>query len=301
MSDWLDEPRILRVPVIRVAFALSLALHAAALWEWLPRLHELSFTRSERDKASGPLVVELAAEPSRAATPPAAPPAEPPAIPRQAQPAPAKRAPQAKATPRPPPPPPPVITQDRPAPPLAPRPDTPPAAAPDPPPVAALAPPPGVGDFYAALEARRRARGAAPDGGVSAPAAEDERQRHNREVAANLGLDRTPTYGTDRTGGGVFRIQRMSSDYAEFIFFGWNKDIRRNSQQLIEVRRGDNPDIRIAVVRRMIAIIRDREDGDFVWISTRLGRDVTLSARPSDNSGLEEFMMQEFFAAPRGQ
>ena len=290
MSDWLDQPRILTIPVIRVAFVLSLALHTAVLWEWLPRLRELSFTQSERDKASGPLVVELAPERSPAASPPVAPPAEPPVVPRQAEPAPAKRAPQPKATPRPPPPPP-VITQDRPAPPIAPPPDTPPAAAP--------APQPGAVDFYAALEARRRARGAAPDGGVSAPAAEDERQRHNREVAANLGLDRTPTYGTDRTGGGIFRIQRLSSDYAEFIFFGWNKDIRRNSQQLIEVRRGDNPDIRIAVVRKMIGIIRDREPGDFVWISSRLGRDVTLSARPSDNAGLEAFMMQEFFGAPR--
>jgi len=292
MSDWLDEPRILRVPVIRVAFALSLALHAAALWEWLPRLHELSFTHSEQDKASGPLVVELAPEPSRAVTPAPAPPAAPPAAPSQAQPAPARRAPQPKATPRPPPPPP-VITQDRPAPPLAPPPETPSVAAP--------APPPGAADFYAALEARRRARGAAPDGGVSAPTAEDERQRHNREVAANLGLDRTPTYGTDQTGGGVFRIQRMSSDYAEFIFFGWNKDIRRNSQQRIEVRRGDNPDMQTAVIRSMIAIIRDREPGDFVWISSRLGHNVTLSARPSDNAELEAFMKQEFFGAPRSQ
>ena len=289
MSDWLDEPRILTIPVIRVAFALSLALHAVVLWGWLPHPNELSFTRSERDKASGPLVVELAPEPSRAASPP---PAPPPAVPSQAQPAPAKRAPQPKATPRPPPPPP-VIAQAEPAPANVP----PPA----PPSVAPPAATPAEGDFYASLEARRRARGAAPDGGVSAPPGEDERERHNREVAANLGLDRTPTYGTDRTGGGVFRIQRMSSDYAEFIFFGWNKDIHRNSQQLIEVRRGDNPDIRTAVVRRMIAIIRDREAGDFVWISSRLGRNVTLSARPRDNAGLEEFMMQEFFAAPRGQ
>src|SRR5215475_3964485 len=99
MSDWLDDPRVLRVPVIQVAFALSLALHVAVLWEWLPRLHELSLTQSDRDKASGPLVVELAPEPSRAASPAAAPPAEPPAVPSQAERAPAKRAPQPKATP----------------------------------------------------------------------------------------------------------------------------------------------------------------------------------------------------------
>jgi hypothetical protein len=36
-----------------------------------------------------------------------------------------------------------------------------------------------------------------------------------------------------------------------------------------------------------------------VWISQRLRRDVTLSARPADNAGLEDFLMQEFFADPR--
>ena len=91
----------------------------------------------------------------------------------------------------------------------------------------------------------------------------------------------------------------MGRDSAEFIFFGWNKDIRRNSKQLIEVTRGDSSDIRIAVVRKMIAIIREDEPGDFVWVSQRLGRNVTLSARPRDNAELEDFIMQEFFADPR--
>jgi len=86
---------------------------------------------------------------------------------------------------------------------------------------------------------------------------------------------------------------------AEFTFFGWNKDIRRRAKQLIEVEKGANSDIRIAVVRRMIAIIRDHESEDFVWVSPRLGREVTLSARPGDNAGLEAFLMQEFFPESR--
>ena len=93
----------------------------------------------------------------------------------------------------------------------------------------------------------------------------------------------------------MFSIQRMSYDSAEFTFFGWNKDIQRNSLQLIEVRKGDAPDIRIAVVRRMIAIIREQEKEDFVWESKRLGRNVMLSARPRDTRGLEDFLMREFF------
>ena len=93
----------------------------------------------------------------------------------------------------------------------------------------------------------------------------------------------------------MFQITHMGYDNAEFIFFGWNREIRRNTKQLIEVRKGGNSDIRIAVVRRMIAIIRVQVNGDFVWDSQRLGREITLSARAADNAGLEEFLMREFF------
>jgi len=90
----------------------------------------------------------------------------------------------------------------------------------------------------------------------------------------------------------------MTYDDAEFVFFGWNRDIRRNTAQLIEVRRGNNKDIRIAVVRKIIAIIREYEQEEFLWESKRLGRNLTLSARAKDNAGLEDFMMREFFDAP---
>ena len=70
-------------------------------------------------------------------------------------------------------------------------------------------------------------------------------------------------------------------------------------RQLIEVRKGDSADIRIAVIRRMIVIIREHEQEDFVWESQRLGRNVVLSARLQDNTGLEDFMMREFFPNQR--
>ena len=286
MSVWLD--RIRNVPTIRVAFALSLVLHAVVLFGFHPREQQPSLEQAAPGKSGGPLVLQLGPEPSRA-TSPQLPLAPTPSI----QAPPAKRAPQAKATPRPTPTPtPPVIAQERPAPVAA-----PPAPAPVP---AAPALTPAEGDFSALLEARRRARGAAPqDAAPDTQAAEDERERHNRAVAANLGLNRAPTFGRDLTGGGVFQIQRMGVDTAEFVFFGWNKDIRRNSTQRIEVRKGDNADIQIAIVRRMIGIIRDHESGDFTWVSRRLGRDVVLSARAKDATELEDFMMQEFFGSVR--
>ncbi len=85
------------------------------------------------------------------------------------------------------------------------------------------------------------------------------------------------------------------------MFFGWNKDIRHNANQLVEVRKGDDSDIRIAVVRKMTVIFREHASGDFLGESWRLGRQITLSARPADNAGLEEVMMNKFFDAARPQ
>ena len=284
MIDSSDRLRIslrFAIPTIWVAFALSLVLHAVVLWGWKPVEHEVTLDQVGPGKASGPLVLQIAPQPSRATSPPPAPPSAP-----TMETPPARKAQAAKPAPRPPPPPP-VIAQEKPSPVVTP----PPAPAPR-----APAATPDPGDFSALLEARRRARGA-PPAEITPPteAPEDERERHNQSVAANLGLNRTPTFGRDLTGGGVFQIQRMGVDSAEFLFFGWNKDIRRNSTQRVEVSKGDNANIRIAVVRRMIGIIRDHESGDFTWVSRRLGRDVILSARARDNAGLEDFLMQEFF------
>ena len=129
---------------------------------------------------------------------------------------------------------------------------------------------------------------------------ESDAARRDRIVAANLASLNAPTFGTEpKNSGGIFQIRRLGYDDAEFTFFGWSKDIRRRTSQKFEVRKGDNSDIRVAVVRRIIEIIRDYEQEDFSWNSQRLGRVLVLSARAADNAGLEEFMMQEFFNTPR--
>jgi hypothetical protein len=151
------------------------------------------------------------------------------------------------------------------------------------------------------VEARRRSRGetsgAAPDPDAAAKA---EIARRDAIVAENLGLNRTPAFGYDpKSAGGLFQIREMHYDDAEFYFLGMDRDIGRRARQLIEVRKGDAPDIRVAVVRRMIAIIRENVSGDFWWSSQRLGRDVRLSARPEDNAGLEDFILRDVFPDAR--
>ena len=166
------------------------------------------------------------------------------------------------------------------------------------PPVEAPRPAPGE-DLAAYIASRRRARegnaAPAPAPATAAPT-ETEQQRHNRIVAENLGLTSVPSFGNDpERGGGVFQIRSMGYDIGEFAFFGWNKEINRNSLQSIEVRRGNSPNMEIAVTRRIIGIIRERTPGDFLWQSRRLGRGVWLSARPADNAGLEDFIQRELF------
>jgi hypothetical protein len=275
------------IPAIWIAFALSLLLHAAVLWQWLPQmsLHLPSPDETKQGEGGGSLVVRLAPAPS--------PPPGPPPSPKQSRPPPRARAPVAAARPQPLPP---TMALKQPAPENLP-PRAPTASAPTP-----------EDDLAAYIEARRSARAPrTPAAPIESKAAmqpvEDDKARSDRIVAANLGTTQAQTFGYDpKQGGGVFQITRMGYDVAEFAFYGWHKEFRRNTKQMIEVRRGDSGDIRLAVVRKMIAIIREYEQEDFLWESQRLGRSLTLSARARDNAGLEEFMMREFYfdaRAPR--
>ncbi|MPZ43236.1 MAG: hypothetical protein GEV05_07535 [Betaproteobacteria bacterium] len=296
------------VPVLWITVLLSVLLHIAVLY-FLPPLR-----LAPRLADPEPLAVEL--EPRRPAleapvsvpkpafVPPSAPRTPPsrPAIsaPRAAKPPPPKSIPAPAPSKRPAPPP--IMTA--PPAPEATLPAVPAVPAMPPEPVAPEpAEPPRAGDLSSYIEARRRARGesASPPTPSSVQSTQsDEEARRNQIVARNLGLGRTPVFGGSRNpGGGIFQITRLHYSNAEFLFFGWNKEIRRNTSQRIEVRKGEYRDIEHAVIRRMIAIIREHESGEFLWESDRLGRDVVLSARPADDAGLEDFLMREFFGEPR--
>ena len=253
MNDWRNERRsrhdVITIPVLWLAFVLSLLVHIAALWHLLPDLKLLASNAvAPGDELSAPLT-----SPSSPVT--IAPPVE-----------------------QPPTPAPPVVA---PAPPAT----TPPAT-----------------DLSAFIANRRRERGEADPStsqGATADAPESDIARRDRIVAQNLASVNTRDFGKGtRNSGGIFQITKLGSSDAEFTFFGWNKDINRRASQRIEVRQGSNPDIRIAVVREMISIIRRYENEDFVWESRRVGRNITLSARAQDTRELETFMLREFFDEP---
>lgn len=280
------------VPSITVWLACSIALHLAILL-WAQRPH----LPPREQPAIPPLTVELRpqlplelpAEPP-ATPPPAAAPAPPPKLRAPRQP------PQPTAKPQPP-----LVAANKP------RTEEPPFTVPAPtveetpaqsvPPVPPATPPltpvPPQTDLAAYIEARRRARGEVPDASAA------DAERNNRGMLNNPVLKQpVPTnfaLEKPRNGYGSFEIRRRGVDYAEFMFKGWNENFRRDGLELIEVRQGNHGNIDIAVIRSIIGIIRRTESGDFTWVSRRLGRSLTLSARARDNAGLEEFMLQEFY------
>jgi hypothetical protein len=286
MSYWLDESRypheVLNVRTLWVTIALSLLVHLAALFLWFPRIPLLGPPGEGQELANERLQVRLAAIPK---PPPVQTPPPPNEIVASAKPL--ERPPRATVRTRPPP----VLVAPRPAVPMPPAPPqvTPPVPAPS------RTSPPVEGDLSSYIQARRRERGERDVPPVAIAKAEP-----NAGLEANLPAPATGV-GTQNSnrGGGIFAIKRMDYDDAAFEFFGWNNEMGRKTPQLIEVRKGENSDMRIAVVRRMIAIIREYSKTDFVWHSPRRDDSVVLSARLSDNAALENFLMHEFFDDPR--
>ncbi len=107
----------------------------------------------------------------------------------------------------------------------------------------------------------------------------------------NRNLQRGQGGGT----GGVFEILNKGTRVGQFAFNGWTTGVRSNWREVIDVDAGVGGDIELAIVRRMIELIRTHYSGDFNWDSHRLGRVVVMSARPQDTAELEAFMMHEFF------
>lgn len=177
-----------------------------------------------------------------------------------------------------------------PRPPPRPRPPEPRPTLPEPPPAVAEAVPPRTEppavDMLAMIEQRRAQRRAEDARRTPAVPVPDAATRNLQTLTGREGVS------------GVFQILRMGTRSGEFSFNGWRPSAYSRWRQVIEVEAKPGETIELAMVRRMIALIRSHYTGDFNWESHRLGRVVVLSARPEDNEGLEDFLMREFFGQP---
>jgi hypothetical protein len=144
-------------------------------------------------------------------------------------------------------------------------------------------------DMMASIQANRSQRRAAESAlarGNPSESGEDPLSRNVRSLSGREGV------------GGVFQVLRKGLRTGEFAFNGFRNSGMKQWREVIEVDAGPGGDIELAMIRRMIELIRGHYQGDFRWDSHRLGRVVVLSARPADQPGLEEFLMKEFFDAP---
>jgi len=274
---------VVTIRKVWVTAAVSLLVHMAALLLFVTHPPIPGVEQQAFDQESAPVQVEIAEAKPPLPSPPSAP-AEPAAAP-----SPKTRPPPARVRP------PPMVAM--------PRLEAPAIRSPviAPPQIAAIpappqARPPAQGDFLSFVQANRRARG------VAESAQDNAEVDFNTKIAANLpGGARGVAAQMPIRGGGMFQMKRMTYDDAAFEFFGWNTEMGRRTPQLIEVRKGTNPNMQIAVVRRIIAIIRQYSKEDFTWDSGRHGRVVTLSARPADTAALEQYLLHDMFDDARDE
>lgn len=156
-------------------------------------------------------------------------------------------------------------------------------------PVSQMAAPTDMMSFVNAARARREAAESAA-AGENAEAMLGARKPSDDEKRSAI-IQRNLNPGTN----GIFQIIRINPRDATFSFRGWTTSMSNSRLETIQVEVSNGDDIHHAIIRKMIELIRRHYKGDFTWESQRLGRDVRLSARLDDNTGLEDFMMKEFF------
>jgi hypothetical protein len=137
--------------------------------------------------------------------------------------------------------------------------------------------------YINAARARRQAEEGNAGGSAQQASADDIRM-------ANIRRNLQPA-GTN----GIFQILDIQARTARFSFRSWTTNASNPQRETIIVNAGPGGDIELAIVRRMIGLIRGYFKGDFNWESQRLGQVVVLSAREEDTAELEDFLKREFF------
>jgi hypothetical protein len=126
----------------------------------------------------------------------------------------------------------------------------------------------------------------------NAAAAASNNQTTDQVIAANL--NRAKRGAANDGTGGVFQITSIGVREGSFRFNGWNP-ARDNWHESYTVDAGEGGDVKLAIVRKVIEVIRKYKKGDFDFESHRLGRMVPMSARQQDNDRLENFLLMELF------
>jgi hypothetical protein len=147
-------------------------------------------------------------------------------------------------------------------------------------------------DMAEYIAKRRAARGATDPSNTTE---ESEAARGTRNALANIAAVNNRGRDDANQSGGIFSISNKTFHSMDLKFRGWNPSFKRRWLTSVTVEQGSEPDVETAVVKKMIELIRREKTGDFEWDSHRLGRVVTMSARPQDTAELQAFLMKEMF------
>ncbi len=250
-----------------IGLVLSLLLHIIVV---LLTPKSLPPSEASGIPAKGPLVVKLSprSEPALSAAPP------PP------EPTPAPKAPPPRR----------VIAAARPNPTLPPVMPVPP----EPTPQTAVPAAPRPLSFSEMIEARRRAQQEYESQVNAAESAAARGPSEAERAAANLNRN---LQSITQQGGtsGVFSVTEVGTRTGSFKFRGWKDTPGSGWQSTYDVDAGPGGNVHLALVRKMISLIREHYQDKFNWDSHRLGHVVVLSAKLEENAGLEAFLMKEFF------
>ena len=148
-----------------------------------------------------------------------------------------------------------------------------------------------------AARERRRALEAAAAEENSAAQQASHGSSDNDIAMANINRNLQSAIHPRKGTNGIFTIISKGARIGQFSFRGWTNDPRQSTHETFEVDAGIGGNVELAIVRKMIELIRKHYAGNFNWESSRQGRVLELSARPADNAFLEEFMMREFFGS----
>lgn len=99
--------------------------------------------------------------------------------------------------------------------------------------------------------------------------------------------------------GGLIAILSRSRYQATIGFRLWKLGFNTNRILNYTVNVTRESDLKMAIVRKIIEVLRQEAPDTFPYESYALKRTVTLSAKPEDNAELESFLFQDLFG-PRG-
>ncbi len=254
------------------AVIVSMVLHIGFfVFPW-PK-EKLDLTPAAASAARGPVSVHLETRRSRAT----------PEQDKEVHPKPPRPEPQEKT----------VVTSRRPPSPQRPTAPPPPL---NPEPVIKPSPPPPPEDDFSTRLAKRRAERGESDPSPNAQETTGGGGNSDNSVAL-ANIQRAMNMNSRTVGtGGVFQVISMGVREASLRFNGWHPGSSNHWSETYPVDAGEGGDVKLAVVKKEIEIIRKFYKGDFDWISERHGgRSIKMSARPEDNDELERFLMHEMW------